>query len=123
MLFLRVFKYFGKYFAIIIGVAKKVISFLVILFIIVFSFAHALFIQLRPKETYNLEAPNLNLDENNPWNIVPKYYQIFANGTIINDSFLIQQPDISTNMFSKYSVSTLAMYNFLTGKIYIQYLY
>ncbi|CAJ0849410.1 13047_t:CDS:2 [Entrophospora sp. SA101] len=81
----------------------------------VFSFAHALFIQLRPEENYDLDTPILNSDNNNPWNIVSRYYQIFSNGSFVDNSFIIQQPEINTNMFAEFSTSMLAMYKFLTG--------
>ncbi|CAJ0846735.1 13542_t:CDS:2 [Entrophospora sp. SA101] len=78
MLFLRAFRHFGAYFAIVIGVAKK--------------------------------------DLNNPWNLVNRYYTYFANSNSYSqDSYLVQLPDGNTNMFSQFSSSILAMYNFLTG--------
>lgn len=47
LLFLRVFKSFGIYFAIIIGVPKKVFPFLVVLLFVFLGFAHAFFTLLR----------------------------------------------------------------------------
>jgi hypothetical protein len=47
LLFFRVFQSFGIYFAIIIGVAKKVFPFLVVLFFILLGFAHAFFTILK----------------------------------------------------------------------------
>src|SRR3954454_19416175 len=41
LLFFRVFQSFGKYFAIIIGVAEEVFPFLVVLFFIIFGFGLA----------------------------------------------------------------------------------
>src|SRR5688572_24013412 len=42
LLFFRAFQSFGVYFAIMISVAKQIFSFLVVLLIIITSFAHAL---------------------------------------------------------------------------------
>ncbi|CAJ0878828.1 10250_t:CDS:2 [Entrophospora sp. SA101] len=115
MLFLRVFKNFGAYFAIIIGVAKKVFWFLIIILIIILSFSHAFFLLLKPIQNVALDNPNLNNDPNNPWNLVNKYYTYFASNSSCNqDSFLVQQPNENTNMFAHFPSSTLAMYNFLT---------
>ncbi|CAB4444874.1 unnamed protein product [Rhizophagus irregularis] len=47
LLFLRVFKSFGIYFAIIIGIPKKVFPFLVVLLFVFLGFAHAFFTLLR----------------------------------------------------------------------------
>ena len=118
LLFLRAFKYFGVYFAIILGVARKVFSFLMILFTIILSFAHAFYILLKPtSKEYTLDQPNLDKnDQNNPWNLAPKYYTYFAGNNSINyDSFLLQLPDSNTNIFAKFDYSMLAMYKFLTG--------
>ena len=120
MLFLRVFKNFGAYFAIIIGVAKKVFRFLIIIMIIILSFSHAFFILLKPiQEDYTLESPDFkDNDPNNPWNLASKYFTYFTNNNSYNqDSFIVQQPDGNTNMFAHFNSSMLAMYNFLTGKI------
>src|SRR6266540_3827434 len=48
ILFLRAFESFGIYFAIMLAVARKIFSFLLILFLIILSFAHAFFILLKP---------------------------------------------------------------------------
>ncbi|CAB4436873.1 unnamed protein product [Rhizophagus irregularis] len=103
LLFFRVFKSFGIYFVLIIGVAKKVFPFLMILFFIILGFAHAFFIILNPKED----------EKNDPQNLVTKYDSINSDGTMT--STLIQQPDSNTNMFSWYPTSLLAMYLLLTG--------
>ncbi|CAJ0838434.1 5695_t:CDS:2, partial [Entrophospora sp. SA101] len=93
MLFLRVFKKFGAYFAIIIGVAKKVFC-----------------------QNFALGYPDFNNDTNNPWNLVNAYYTYFANNNSYSqDPFLVQLPDDNTNMFAQFSSSILAMYNFLAG--------
>ncbi|PKK59541.1 hypothetical protein RhiirC2_794699 [Rhizophagus irregularis] len=75
LLFFRVFESFGIYFAIIISVGKQIISFLVVLFIILISFAHAFYILLSPESDYSFKK-HMNNDPNNPWNIVPTYYHI-----------------------------------------------
>ncbi|GBC53683.2 hypothetical protein GLOIN_2v1881038 [Rhizophagus irregularis DAOM 181602=DAOM 197198] len=98
MLFFRVFQSFGKYFAIIIGVAKEVFPFLIVLFLIIIGFAHAFFILLRSID------PDLT-----------KYNSINSNGVINSAYTLVQIPDSNTNMFNKFSTSLLAMYLFLTG--------
>src|SRR5206468_7043790 len=59
LLFFRVFPSFGKYFVIIIGVAKEVFPFLVVLWFIILGFAHAFFILLRSSESNN----------ENPWSL------------------------------------------------------
>jgi len=67
MLFLRVFEQFGAYFTIILGVAKKVFSFLVILFAIIISFSHAFYILLKPNQISTVDNPIINDDS---WNIL-----------------------------------------------------
>ena len=114
LLFFRAFEYFGVYFAIIISVGKKIFSFLVILFIIIISFAHAFYILLSPKSEYSFEEPKLDGDSNNPWNISPMY-KLFNNGVSDPNQFIIQQPDENTNMFINYKTALFAMYLFLTG--------
>jgi hypothetical protein len=113
LLFFRAFEYFGVYFAIIISVAKKIISFLVLLFIIIISFAHAFYILLLPRSNYSFDQYTNNTDPNNPWNIANTYNQVFNNGTM--DSFFIQKPDENTNMFVDFKTSLFAMYLFLAG--------
>ncbi|GBB92586.1 hypothetical protein RclHR1_20270002 [Rhizophagus clarus] len=67
LIFLRAFESIGIYFAIIIRVAKRIISFLFIIFIIILGFAHAFFILLKPKSNISeSKQGNLN-DPNNPW--------------------------------------------------------
>jgi len=105
------------YFSIILRVATKLIYFLVFSAILVISFAHAFYILLRPKNPVSLEEPSINDDDpNNPWNLVPIYYQLSDDNTIT--SKIIQAPDESTNMFSSYGNALYAMYLFLTGMIY-----
>jgi hypothetical protein len=121
LLFFRVFESFGVYFAIISSVAKKIFSFLVVLLIIIISFAHAFFILLSPKSDVSFEKYTKNDDPNNPWNIAPSYNQIFENGTIDSNPFIIQPPNENTNMFIDYRTALFAMYLFLTGKFKFKY--
>ncbi|CAJ0831564.1 10923_t:CDS:2 [Entrophospora sp. SA101] len=115
MLFFRAFEYFGVYYAIILGVAEKVFSFLLILFLIVLSFSHALFVLLKPAEEYSLDQPIFNNDQNNPWNLVDQYYILFSDNTLDSTSYFVKKPDDKVNMFTRFHTSILAMYNFLTG--------
>src|SRR4051812_24718058 len=116
LLFLRAFEYFGVYFAIIISVGKQIISFLVILFIIIISFAHTFYILLSPNSEYSFENPELNNnDPNNPWNIASKY-KVYNNDND-SDQFIIQQPDENTNMFMNYGTALFAIYLSLTGTV------
>ncbi|PKY48868.1 hypothetical protein RhiirA4_464594 [Rhizophagus irregularis] len=114
LLFFRIFEYFGVYFAIIFGVAKRVFSFLVVLAIIIASFAHAFFLLLHPQDLLDsLSAQNLN-DPNNPWTLSNTYNQVDENGNILKET-LIQVPSENTNLFYSYPTSLLATYLFLTG--------
>ncbi|GBC33432.2 hypothetical protein GLOIN_2v1826879 [Rhizophagus irregularis DAOM 181602=DAOM 197198] len=58
---------------------------------------------------------SINNDLNNPWNIASTYNQIFENGTINSNPFLIQPPNENTNMFIDFKTSLFATYLFLTG--------
>ncbi|GET62243.1 hypothetical protein GLOIN_2v1874127 [Rhizophagus irregularis DAOM 181602=DAOM 197198] len=62
----------------------------------------------------NINDPNIN-DPNNPWKLAPTYNQIFENGTIDSNPFLIQPPNENTNMFIDFKTSLFTMYKFLTG--------
>ncbi|RIB08594.1 hypothetical protein C2G38_2146977 [Gigaspora rosea] len=116
LLFFRAIEYFGIYFAIMIGVAKKVFSFLVVLGIMVLAFAHSLHLLLRPTSEYSYDQPSFTNDANNPWNLVSTYKFILPNGTVEKSS-LIETPDDSTNLFSQFSTSILAVYFMLTGDL------
>ncbi|KAF0558406.1 transient receptor potential cation channel subfamily a member 1-like [Gigaspora margarita] len=116
LLYFRALDYFGTYFAIMIGVAQKVFSFLIVLGIIVLAFAHSLHLLLRPTSEYSYDQPNFNEDSNNPWNLVPTYQFISSNGTV-EKSTLIETPDDSTNLFTMFSTSILAVYFMLTGDL------
>ncbi|RGB32851.1 hypothetical protein C1646_743692 [Rhizophagus diaphanus] len=117
LLFFRAFESFGVYFTIIISVAKKIASFVVVLLIIIIGFAHAFYILLSPEtkisfETYTNTSIN---DLNNPWNLVPTYIQVYEDGTTNSNSFIIQKPDGNTNMFTNFKMALFAVYLFLTG--------
>src|ERR1051325_3279380 len=107
LLFFQVFPSFGKYFVIIIGVAKEVFPFLIVLWFIVFGFAHSFFILLRSTESN---------DENDPLNLATKYNPINPDGSVNPIPTLIQIPNSNTNMFNWFPTSLLAIYLFLTGK-------
>ncbi len=115
LMFFRAFKSFGVYFVIILGVAKKIASFIFVLFIILVSFAHALFVLLRPKQDYSWNEP-MNIDDpNNPWNLTNNYKQMLENGSIVSNLSFVQVPDKNTNMFAGYDTALFAMYLYLTG--------
>src|ERR1700743_2738228 len=84
LLFFRVFPSFGKYFVIIVGVAKEVFPFLVVLWFIIFGFAHAFFILLGSTD---------NNDENDPWNLTNTYNSINTDGSINPNPTLVQTPN------------------------------
>jgi len=110
------FESFGVYFAIIVSVARRIVYFLFILLIIIFSFAHAFVILLRPTLNYSLDQPTINNESNNPWNLGTTYQMNEGNGASI-----IQAPDDNTNMFTDYKTALLAVYLFLTGMICYYY--
>jgi hypothetical protein len=112
LLFFRAFESFGIYFAIIIGVAKRIISFLFIILIILISFAHAFFILLKPNSNFSESDMS---DPNNPWSLTKKYHQAAEDGHITKNPTLIEEPDSYTNLFSNYPNSLFSMYLFLTG--------
>jgi len=113
ILFFRVFRSYGKYFSIIIGVAEEVFPFLVVLFFIISGFGFAFFILLSP--TTDISLPAFNDDDNNPWNLATKYNSFNPDGSINPATTLIQTPDSNTNMFNWFPTSILAMYLLLTG--------
>jgi len=121
LLFFRAFESFGVYFVIIISVAKRIASFLVVLFIILLSFAHAFLVLLKPRQDYSLDSslPPTNDDSNNPWKLTDSYIPILENGTIASGPSFVQQPDTNTNMFTGYDTALFSMYLFLTGIIYL----
>ncbi|PKC10762.1 hypothetical protein RhiirA5_498240 [Rhizophagus irregularis] len=114
LMFFRVFESYGKYFAIIIGVAEEVFPFLIVLCFIIFGFGFGFFILLRPITNISLDRPDFNEDNNNPWNLATKYNYL-KDGIIDPDNSLIQIPDSNTNMFTWFQTSIFAMYLLLTG--------
>src|ERR1043165_7969567 len=115
LMFFRVFQSYGKYFAIILGVAKDISPFLVVLFFLVLGFGSAFFIILQPTKVFSFDNPAFNDDKNNPWNLAAKYNSINPDGTISSNPTLLQTPDSNTNMFRMFPSSLLATYFFLTG--------
>ncbi|RIA93092.1 hypothetical protein C1645_763207, partial [Glomus cerebriforme] len=115
LLFFRVFQSFGIYFAIMIGVGKKVFPFLVVLLFILLGFTHAFYILLRSTKNFSLDKPAFDDDENNPWNLATKYNSVNPDGTITPTPTLIQSPDSNTNMFNWFPTSLLAVYLLLIG--------
>ena len=109
LLFFRVFKSYGKYFAIIIGVAREVFPFLVVLFYIIFGFGFAFFILLRSGNA------------NDPWSLTTQFSYVNSDGTTNSTPAITQIPDSNTNMFNWFPTSILAMYLLLTGNIYIYF--
>ncbi|PKY55888.1 hypothetical protein RhiirA4_548963 [Rhizophagus irregularis] len=112
LLFFRAFEYTSIIFAIMFGVAKRVLPFLAVLAIIIASFAHAFFLLLHPENLLDsLKAQNPN-DPNNPWTLSNTYNQVNENG---NETLIIQVPSENTNLFYSYPTSLLATYLFLIG--------
>src|ERR1044071_7011469 len=93
MLFFRAFESFGIYFAIIIGVGRRIFSFLLILFLTVISFAHAFLVLLRPKFEFSENSQGDLNDPNNPWVLTERYHQMLEDGTINSNAILVQEPD------------------------------
>jgi hypothetical protein len=88
------------------------------LFIIIISFAHALYILLSPQDNFSFNNYMNSDDPNNPWNVTTSttaYYQVFENNTLGSNPFMIQSPDGNTNMFVNFGTALFAMYLFLTG--------
>ena len=99
--FLRAFETFGIYFAIMLVVARKIFSFLLILFLIISSFAHAFLVLLSP-----------SYYSNDPWELTDKYINKKDNP----DFTLYREPNEYTNLFLNYKNSLLGMYLFLASK-------
>ena len=116
LLFFRVFKTYGIYFAIIINVAKKVYIFLIVFIaIMMLSFAHAFYILLSPTLPYSLSDRTINDDPNNPWNLATTYQTYEGDSTDASNETIIQPPDDNTNMFTEYRTALFAISSFLTG--------
>ena len=119
LLFFRVFKPYGIYFAIIINVAKKVYIFLIVfIFIMMISFAHAFYILLSPTLPYSLSDRTINDDPNNPWNLATGYQIYEGDNTDASNVTIIQPPNANTNMFAEYVTALFAVSAFLTGTVY-----
>ncbi|CAG8439640.1 11897_t:CDS:2 [Acaulospora morrowiae] len=115
LLFFRAIRFFGVYFAIMIGVAVRVFSFLLILGLIVIAFAHSLHLLLRPAEPISMDVASFNDDPNNPWNLVSTMNSILDDGTVSEDAVLISMPSENTNLFVGWDTSLLAVYYMLNG--------
>ncbi|GET00465.1 hypothetical protein GLOIN_2v1874127 [Rhizophagus clarus] len=64
---------------------------------------------------FSFDQHTNNDDPNNPWNLVTTYYQVFENGTVNPNPYIIQPPNGNTNMFVDFRTAIFAMYKFLTG--------
>ena len=109
LLFFRIFQSYGKYFAIIIGVATEVFPFLVILFFITLGFGFAFFILLKSTQSG---------DANDPWNLTTQFSYVNSDGITNSTPAIMQIPDSNTNMFIWFPTSLLAVYLLLTGNKY-----
>ncbi|GBC05797.1 hypothetical protein RclHR1_06420020 [Rhizophagus clarus] len=117
LLFFRGIEYFGVYFAIILNVAKKVFSFLLILFFVIFAYAHAFFALLQPLKKFDPSIPDFDQnDPNSPWNLASTYNSISPDGnTVSKNPSLIQLPNANTNLYEFFGTSLLAVYKLMTG--------
>ncbi|RIB30614.1 hypothetical protein C2G38_1626409 [Gigaspora rosea] len=117
-IFFRAFEFlnFGVYFAIILGVAKSVFSFVVILVFIVFAYAHAFYILLHPTKKFDALNPVFDDDKNNPWNLATTYNPI-NNGAVVMNESLISLPNLNTNLYEYFGTALLAVYKLMTGII------
>ncbi|RIB11417.1 hypothetical protein C2G38_2042690 [Gigaspora rosea] len=115
LLYFRAIEFSGDFFSMILGVAKRGFSFLLILGFIVVAFAHSLHLLLRPASSVSLEYPSYSNDPNDPWNLATKYNTIDPNGTIEDNSSLIEPPTATTNMFMLMGSAIAAVYIMLTG--------
>jgi hypothetical protein len=120
LLFLRVFRSFGIYFAIIIGVPKKVFPFLVVLLFVFLGFAHAFFVLLKasePQPTFNSSSIPLVFDNesDNPWNTATQFRPVYENGTIGSTSTYVELTH-EENHFEEFGGSLLTTFFILVGK-------
>ncbi|KAF0333071.1 transient receptor potential cation channel subfamily a member 1-like [Gigaspora margarita] len=115
LLYFRAIEFSGSYFSMILGVAQRGFSFLIILGFIVFAFAHSLHLLLRPTIDVSLDYPSYSNDPNDPWNLATTYNNIDPNGTIEVNSSLIEPPTATTNMFMLMGSAIAAVYIMLTG--------
>ncbi|PKY21967.1 hypothetical protein RhiirB3_435726 [Rhizophagus irregularis] len=104
LLFFRVFESFGIYFAIIIGVVKKVFPFLVVLLFIVLGYAQAFFIVLR--------SNSIN-DDNDPRNVATKYVFVNPDGTITVYNLLTgDSGSLLSFTYREHSIMTILLVTF-----------
>ncbi|KAF0548146.1 nudt9 protein [Gigaspora margarita] len=113
LLYFRAIKYFGTYFAIMIRVAQRVFSFLVVWAIFIFAFAHSLHLLLRPTTVYSDQQSYIG-GVNNSWNIASKRQYVSPNDIIENTT---EDFDENLTMFSMLYSSFLAVYFMMTGDI------
>lgn len=121
MIFFRVFQLCGTYFAIIIGVPKKAFPFLIVLFFLLFGFAHAFFI-LQADDNAIPSIPSSIFDPSDykpnnidsPWNKTTVYH-VFLNGTIYQNVTFIEDPNSKKNLFDGFIRSLLSVYLLLIG--------
>ena len=90
---------------------------MLILSFIIFAYAHAFFILLRPVQEFNPSIPNFDEnDQNSPWNLANTYNSISPDGkTISANPSLIQLPNTNTNLYGFFDTSFLAVYKLMTG--------
>jgi len=93
-----------------IDVARKIFSFLLILFLIMLSFVHAFLVLLRPIKPYLDDYDDDYNDPNLPQDLTDTYVDDFDKPNLT----LHKQPDEYTNLFFNYSNSLLGMYLFIT---------
>ncbi|RIB27034.1 hypothetical protein C2G38_99084 [Gigaspora rosea] len=113
LLYFRAIKYFGTYFAIMIRVAQRVFSFLVVWAIFIFAFAHSLHLLLRPTTVYSDQQSYIG-GVNNSWNFASKRQYVPSNDVIENTT---EDFDENLTMFSMLYSSFLAVYFMMTGDI------
>ena len=114
-IFFRPYEFFGVYIAIIFGVARYILPFLFLLLLATFAFAHMFYMLLHPSD----KSAN-SLDPNNPWNLSPVYNEVI-NGTITNNTLLVQKPDNNTNMFTGFGTALMATYILFSGMFSLCY--
>jgi len=117
LMLLRPFEYFGIYIAIIIGVARQVFSFLLVLGMVVVGYAHAFFILLKPNPGTSISIPPGPGDDdpNNPWKLTTAFNAMNADGNIAPQSAFLQSPDDNTNVYSHFGTALWGTYMVLTG--------
>ncbi|KAF0541193.1 transient receptor potential cation channel subfamily a member 1-like [Gigaspora margarita] len=115
LLFFRAIEFSGDYFSMILGVAQRGFSFLIILGFIIVAFAHSLHLLLRPTVDVSLDYPSYSDDPNDPWNLATTFNAIDPNGTIEDSSSFIEPPTATTNMFMLMGSAIAAVYIMLTG--------